>query len=149
MKGKFTPLNKTFAIQLAKKYNLVQGRFGAEYDELYGIEEDEDPDCFSSVISFGIDLISANNHPLIDIMENKKGECHINLYEDPYLAKNWTSEGKLDSYYIEPWSGHRISSVERFEKYLIEGIENYKKIYKECADLNKKANCKNPYEKEK
>lgn len=146
MKGKFTPLNKSYAIALSKKYNLVQGCFGAEYGELYGIEEDEDPECFSSVISFGIDLISANNHPLIDIMENKKGECRIFLYEDPYLAKNWDANGKLDSYYIEPWSGHRISSVERFEKYLKEGIENYKKIYEECARRNKEANCRNPYD---
>ena len=145
MKGKFTPLNKGFAIALAQKYNLVQGCFGAEYGELYGIEEDDDPNSFSSVISFGIDKMSANNHPLIDILENKRGQSQIRLYEDPYLAKNWDENGNLDSYYIEPCSYHIISSVERFEKYLKEGIENYKKIYEECARRNKEANCKNPY----
>lgn len=145
MKGKFTPLNKTFAIQLAKKYNLVQGCFGAES----GNFDDCDLDTFTSIISFGIDKMSADNHPLIDIMENKKGKCVVCLYEAPYIAENWNIEQKLDCYYIEPYSEHRCSSVERFEKYLKEGIENYKKIYKECADLNKKANCRNPYEKEK
>ena len=79
-------------------------------------------------------------------MENKKGEIQIFLYEDPYIAENWTADGNLDCHYIEPWSGHRCSSVERFEKYLIEGIENYKKILNECSELNKLTKCRNPYE---
>ena len=143
MKGKFTPLNKSFAIALAKKYNLVQGCFGSE---LGAFDDDNDLDVFSSVLSFGIDKMSADNHPLIDIMENKKGECHICLYEAPYLAENWNHKGELDCYYIEPCSDHTISSVERFEKYLKEGIENYKKIYEECARRNKEANCRYPYD---
>ena len=145
MKGKFTPLNKSFAIALAKKYNLVQGCFGSE---LGAFDDYNDLDVFSSVLSFGINKMSADNHPLIDIMENKKGECHICLYEAPYLSENWDHNGELDCYYIEPCSDHIISSVERFEKYLKEGIENYKKIYVECKEQNEKANCRYPYEKE-
>lgn len=141
MKGKFTPLNKTFAIQLAKKYNLVQGCFGSEL----GNFDDCDLDTFSSVLSFGIDKMSADNHPLVDIIENKKGECVVCLYEAPYIAENWIDGGKLDCYYIEPGSKHQCSSVERFEKYLIEGIVNYKKIYKECEEKNKNENLRNPY----
>ena len=144
MKVKFTPLNKSYAIELAKKYNLVQGCFGAE---LGHFDDDTDLDVFSSVISFGIDLMSANNHPLIDIMENKKSECVICLYDAPYIAENWTPDGKLDCHYIEPGSEHRCSSVERFEKYLIIGIENYKKILNECFEQNKLSKCRNPYEK--
>lgn len=143
MKGKFTPLNKGFAIELAKKYNLAQGCFGAE---LGNFDDDTDLEVFSSVLSFGIDKMSANNHPLIDIMENKKGKCVICLYDAPYIAENWTHEGNLDCHYIEPCSEHRCSSVERFEKYLKEGIENYKKIYVDCAILNKETNCRNPYD---
>jgi hypothetical protein len=140
MKCKFTPLNKTFAIQLAKKYNLVQGCFDAES----GNFDDCDLDLFTSIISFGIDKMSADNHPLIDIMENKKGKCVVCLYEAPYISENW-NDGKLDCYYIEPCSEHRCSSVERFEKYLKEGIENYKKIYKKCEEKNKNENLRNPY----
>lgn len=143
MKEKFTPLNKSYAIKLAKKYNLVQGCFGAE---LGHFDDDTDLDVFSSVLSFGIDLMSANNHPLIDIMENKKGKCVICLYDTPYIAENWTPDGNLDCHYIEPCSEHRCSSVERFEKYLIDGIENYKKILNECFERNKLSNCRNPYE---
>lgn len=143
MKGKFTPLNKSYAIELAKKYNLVEGCFGSE---LGHFDDDTDLDVFSSVLSFGIDLMSANNHPLIDIMKNKKGKYVICLYEAPYISENWTHEGKLDCYYIEPGSEHRCSSVERFEKYLIVGIKNYKKILNECSELNKSAKCRNPYE---
>ena len=142
MKGKFTPLNKTFAIQLAKKYNLVQGCFGAE---LGSFDDDVDLDTFSSVLSFGIDKMSADNHPLVDIIENKRGKCVVCLYEAPYLSENWNHNGELDCYYIEPCSEHCCSSVERFEKYLKEGIENYKKIYKECKERNEKANCRYPY----
>lgn len=143
MKGKFTPLNKSYAIALAKKYNLVQGCFGAELGGF--VDNDIDLDIYLSVLSFGIDKMSAEHHPLIDIMENKKGECRIYLYEAPYLAENWNHNGELDCYYIEPCSDHSISSVERFEKYLKEGIENYKKIYQECKDMNNKANCRYPY----
>lgn len=51
-----------------------------------------------------------------------------------------------ECYYIEPGSEHRCSSVERFEKYLIVGIKNYKKILNECSELNKSTKCRNPYE---
>ena len=144
MKGKFTPLNKGFAIELAKKYNLVEGCFGAECGNFDMV--DLPNETFSSVKSFGIDLNSANNHPLIDIMENKLGQCVVCLYESPYLAENYNRDGTIDCYYIEPCSDHIVSSVERFEKYLKEGIENYKKIYVECKERNEKANCRNPYD---
>lgn len=133
MKGKFTPLNKTHAIELAKKYNLIQGCFGAEYG-MFGDYCDENE--FRSVISFGIDINSANNNPLIDIMENGKSEILIILYETPYIASNWNEDGSRHSYYIEPNSCHFVSSVERFEKYLKIGIENYKNITQEVKELN-------------
>ncbi len=134
MKGKFTPLNKGFAIELAKKYNLIEGCFGAEYGDF----DDLPNETFSSVKSFGIDKISANNHPLIDIMENKLGQCVVMLYESPYIAENYNRDGTFGCFYIEPWSSHRASSVERFEKYLIEGIENHKEIKKKVNELNNK-----------
>lgn len=134
MKGKFTPLNKGFAIELAKKYNLIEGCFGAEYGD-FGMD-DLPNETFSSVKSFGIDRNSANNHPLIDIMENKLGQYVVVLYEAPYIAENYNRDGTFGCFYIEPGSNHKVSSVERFEKYLIEGIENHKEIKKKVNELN-------------
>mgnify|MGYP003291533259 CR=1 FL=1 len=44
--------------------------------------------------------------------------------------------GKLYNYYMEPYSTHYVSSVERFEKYLIEGIKYQIETYNRMVTLN-------------
>jgi len=121
----FTPLNATYVFEFVKKYNFATGLFDCERGTLYS------PPCHS-VVSYGINSYTANSCPLVIIYDDNS----VELYEDPYIAKNFDGNGNLYNYYMEPYSSHSISSVERFEKYLIEGIKNQTDTYNRLLSLN-------------
>lgn len=87
-----------------------------------------------SVVSYGINSYTANTCPLVIFYDDNS----VQLFEDPYIAKNYDRNGKLYNYYMEPGGSHYVSSVERFEKYLIEGIKYQTETYNRLTFLNNK-----------
>ncbi len=73
MKGKFTPLNKSYAIELAKKYNLVQGCFGSEL----GHFDDDDTDV--KLLLRNQVFISQSSLVTIKKMFTKMEHCIVDL----------------------------------------------------------------------
>ena len=126
MKQHFTPLNGSYVRELVKKYNLTPGYFDCERGSL----SDDIPT--QSVVSYGINSYTANTCPLVILYDDNS----VQLFEDPYIAKNYDRNGKLYNYYMEPYSTHYVSSVERFEKYLIEGIKYQTETYNRMVTLN-------------
>jgi len=128
MKQHFTPLNATYVRELIKSYNLTPGFFDCEIGSLSGYAS-------HSVVSYGINSYTANTCPLVIFYDDNS----VQLYEDPYIAKNYDRSGNLYNYYMEPGNTHYVSSVERFEKYLIEGIKNQTETYNRLTSLNNNA----------
>jgi hypothetical protein len=68
---------------------------------------------------------------------------------EEYIAKQSLTWKEGDCYYVQllrrQADDPMIGGV-KDKKYLKEGIENYKKIYEECARRNKEANCRYPYD---
>ena len=126
MKPHFTPLNASYVRELVKKYNLTPGLFDCERGSFY----DDIPT--HSVVSYGINSYTANSCPLVIFYDDNS----VQLFEDPYIAKNYDRLMELYNYYMEPDSYHYVSSVERFEKYLLEGIKNQTETYNRMVDLN-------------
>lgn len=126
MKQHFTPLNASYVRELVKKYNLTPGYFDCEQAFFHDTPT-------QSVVSYGINSYTANSAPLVIFYDDNS----VQLFEDPYIAKNYDRSGNLYNYYMEPGGFHYISSVERFEKYLIEGIKNQTETYNRLVDLNK------------
>lgn len=122
----FTPLNGSYVRELVKKYNLTPGYLYCERGSL----SDDTPT--HSVVSYGINSYTANTCPLVIFYDDNS----VQLFEDPYIAKNYDRNGKLYNYYMEPYSTHYVSSVERFEKYLIEGIKYQTETYNRMEILN-------------
>lgn len=122
----FTPLNGSYVRELVKKYNLTPGYFDCERGSL----SDDTPT--QSVVSYGINSYTANTCPLVIFYDDNS----VQLFEDPYIAKNYDRNGNLYNYYMEPYSTHYVSSVERFEKYLIEGIKYQTETYNRMETLN-------------
>lgn len=127
MKQHFTPLNGSYIRELVKKYNLIPGYFDCERGSF--IISDTPT---QSVVSYGINSYTANTCPLVIFYDDNS----VQLFEDPYIAKNFDRNGKLYNYYMEPYSTRYVSSVERFEKYLIEGIKNQTETYNRMETLN-------------
>ena len=130
MKQHFTPLNGTYVRELVKKYNLTPGFFDCEIGTLY------DDTSTHSVVSYGINSYTANTCPLVIFYDDNS----VQLFEDPYIDKNYDRNGKLYNYYMEPGNAHYVSSVERFEKYLIEGIKYQTETYNRLTFLNNNLN---------
>ena len=126
MKQHFTPLNGTYVRELVKKYNLTPGHFDCERGSL------SDDISTHSVVSYSINSYTANTCPLVIFYDDNS----VQLFEDPYIAKNFDRNGKLYNYYMEPGGSHYVSSVERFEKYLIEGIKYQTETYNRLTYLN-------------
>ena len=129
MKQHFTPLNASYVRELVKKYNLTPGYFDCERGSF-----NDTPT--QSVVSYGINSYTANSCPLVIFYDDNS----VQLFEDPYIAKNYDRSGNLYYYYMEPSGFHYISSVERFEKYLLEGIKNQTETYSCLLSLNNQLN---------
>lgn len=127
----FTPLNASYVRELVKKYNLTPGYFDCERGSFIS---DDTPT--QSVVSYGINSYTANSCPLVIFYDDNS----VQLFEDPYIAKNYDRNGKLYNYYMEPAGSHYVSSVERFEKYLLEGIKNQTETYNRLLSLNNQLN---------
>ena len=125
MKQHFTPLNASYVRELVKKYNLTPGYFDCEQAFFHDTPT-------HSVVSYGINSYTANSCPLVIFYDDNS----VQLFEDPYIAKNYDRLMELFNYYMEPYSTHYVSSVERFEKYLIEGIKNQTETYNRMVSLN-------------
>ena len=129
MKQHFTPLNASYVRELVKKYNLTPGYFDCERGSFI-ITDTDTPT--HSVVSYGINSYTANTCPLVIFYDDNS----VQLFEDPYIAKNYDRNGNLYNYYMEPGGSHYVSSVERFEKYLIEGIKYQTETYNRMETLN-------------
>lgn len=127
MKQHFTPLNGSYVRELVKKYNLTPGHFDCEKGSFIITDTPT-----HSVVSYGINSYTANTCPLVIFYDDNS----VQLFEDPYIAKNYDRNGKLYNYYMEPGGSHYVSSVERFEKYLIEGIKYQTETYNRLTFLN-------------
>ena len=87
-----------------------------------------DDTSIHSVVTYGINSYTANTCPLVIFYDDNS----VQLFEDPYIAKNYDR----NNYYMEPSNSHYVSSVERFEKYLIEGIKYQTETYNRLTFLN-------------
>ena len=127
MKQRFTPLNATYVRELVKKYNLTPGLFDCEIGSFRLTDTPT-----HSVVTYGINSYTANSCPLVIFYDDNS----VQLFEDPYIAKNYDRLTELYNYYMELGTTHYVSSVERFEKYLLEGIKNQTETYNRMVSLN-------------
>ena len=135
-KEHFTPINIAWVEDICEGFGLVRDNM-FDYDnekereyrgEFGNIGDDE---TFWSYKDYGIDQASANFWPIVTIYRSDKGNTMFTLNENPYFVHEKTSDGK-DSNYIEPGHPeHSVGSVERFRKYLIRSIEQFKKVREE------------------
>ena len=125
---KFTPINISFIRELCLKYGLVEDNCDMERGDFLG-------NSSKSIASFGItkELAGVCCCPTVVLWD----DGDFQLMEDPYIARNWKEDRSLLNYYMEPGGSiHYISSMERFEKFLIEAVERFKETKEELDIRN-------------
>ena len=125
----FTPLNKGNAFEICKAFGLFECPETRQCG-FYGHDENGKIKETKAIHVFGIDERAAWCYPLVIIFEDSTVFLNDDLYEEPSYGEG----GKIKGYYLDTCSfGHGIRSVERFIKYLGEGIDFHRQVAEKFA----------------